>query len=77
MSTLFDVITVASLFAIVLAYFKFAAHDLRTLLSLLVSGVAFAIANQLGNAGYSVIGFLLIAAGLGYAFVVIRQKMEY
>lgn len=77
MGTLFDVITVTCFFAIVLAYFQFAAHDLRTVLNLLVSGVAFAVANQAGNAGYTVIATLLIVLGLGFAFVVIRQKMQH
>jgi len=49
------------------------ARQPRTLLHLLLAGIAFAVANQLGNAGYALFGAILIIAGIGYAIVVIRQ----
>jgi hypothetical protein len=76
MSTIFDVITVTGLFAVVLAYFRFAAHNLRVLAHLLVSAVAFAVANQAGNAGYWLTAALLIMLGAGYAFLVIRNAIQ-
>src|SRR5947209_4941257 len=60
METIFDIVTVGCLVAIALAYFRFAANNLRALLNLLISGVAFAVANQAGNAGYFLIATLLI-----------------
>ena len=77
METIFDVITVGCLFAIVLAYFWFAANNLRALLHLLISGAAFAVANQAGNAGYFLIATLLILAGIGYAAIIIRQAIQH
>ena len=49
------------------------ARQPRTLLHLLVAGIAFAVANQLGNAGYAFLGLILIIAGIGYAIIVIRH----
>jgi len=40
---------------------------------LLLAGISFAVANQLGNAGYDLLGSILIIAGIGYAVIVIRQ----
>ena len=73
MTTFFDVLTVACFAGLVIAYFQFTKHDTRTLMHLMVSGAAFAIANQMGNAGLSVFALILIAAGVGYAALVVQK----
>jgi hypothetical protein len=56
------------------AFFILTAREPRTLLHLLVVGAAFAIANQVGNAGYSVPAAILIIAGIAYATMIIRRR---
>ena len=71
--TLFDVITVACFIGLVIAYFKFTPRDdYRMLAQLLLSGAVFAVANQVGNAGFYLLASVLIVAGAGYALLVIR-----
>jgi hypothetical protein len=78
MITLFDFATVACFLALVGAYFLLTAQHPRTLLHLLLSGIAFAIANQLGNSGYFLSGAILIICGIGYAIIIIRaDRAEY
>ena len=73
MVTLFDFVTVACFLGMAGAYFMLTARQPRTLLQLLLAGISFAVANQLGNAGYDLLGSILIVAGIGYAIIVIRQ----
>ncbi len=73
MATFFDFATVACFLAVAGAFFFFTARQPRTLLHLLLGGIAFAIANQLGNAGYDLFGLILIAVGIAYSVVIIRQ----
>jgi hypothetical protein len=56
------------------AFFLLTSRHHRTLLHLLLSGIAFAVANQLGNAGYVISGWLLIFAGVGYAIIIVRAE---
>ena len=77
MTTAFDIVTVACLAATVLAYFYFVIHNLQTLLHLVIAGVAFAAANQLGNAGFVGFAVLLIVAGLAYAAIVLRHNARH
>lgn len=74
METLFDFVTVACFLGLVGAYFLFTAQRPRTLLHLLLSGIAFAVANQLGNAGYGAFAVILIIAGIGYAVMIARAE---
>jgi hypothetical protein len=74
MVTFFDVLTVTCFIGLVIAFFRFTNQDTRTLLQFLLSGIAFAIANQVGNAGSAVLAGVLAAAGVGYAFIIIRQQ---
>ena len=74
MVTLFDFATVASFLGLVGAYFLLTARRHRTLLHLLLSGIAFAVANQLGNAGYILSGVILIIACIGYAVIIVRAE---
>jgi hypothetical protein len=69
MVTLFDIVSVASFIGLVLAFFFWTERDNRTLLHFVISGAVFAVANQVGNAGQTIFAFVLIIAGIGYAFV--------
>lgn len=72
MSTFFDVITVTCFAGLVLAFFRFTDRETRTLLHFLLAGIVFAVANQVGNGGATILALILILAGAGYAFVVAR-----
>jgi nitrate/nitrite transporter NarK len=74
MATVFDYVTVACFLGMAGAFFILTAREPRTLLHLLVVGIAFAIANQVGNAGYTVLAVVLIIAGVAYAAMIIRQN---
>ena len=74
MTTAFDFLTVACFAGLVVAYFQFTERDIRTLLQLTVSGVAFAIGNQMGNAGLTIFGLVVILAGVGYGALVVKRK---
>ncbi len=76
MSTGFDFLTVGCFVCLVVAFFMLNERDPKTLGRVLVSGIAFAVANQLGNAGWTVLGLLLLATGGGYAAVVIAGSDE-
>lgn len=73
MFTLFDYVTVACFLVVAGAFFMLTNREPRTLLHLLLASVAFAVANQLGNAGYFYSALLLIVAGIGYAIITARQ----
>jgi len=72
--TLFDFATLACFLVMAGAFFVLTERRPRTLLRLLLSGIAFAVANQLGNAGYAFIGWILMIAGIGYAVMVVRHE---
>jgi hypothetical protein len=74
MTTFFDVVTVTCFAGLVLAFFQFTDRETRTLLHFLLAGIVFAVANQVGNAGVTVLALILILAGAGYAFLVIRNS---
>lgn len=75
MTTLFDVVTVGCFAALVLAFFQLTDRQTRTLLQLVLAGVVFAVANQLGNAGSAILAMVLILAGLAYAGIVVWNGM--
>jgi hypothetical protein len=74
MLTLFDFLTVACFIGVAIAFFLLTEREPRKLLHLLLSGVLFAVANQLGNAGSTLFGLILILAGIGYGVLVIRGQ---
>ena len=73
MATFFDFATVGCFLVMAGAFFFLTARQPRTLLHLLLAGALFAIANQLGNAGYVFFGLILMTLGVGYSAVVIRR----
>jgi hypothetical protein len=72
MATVFDVITVTAFVGLVIAYFRFSDREIRTLLYFGLAAVAFAVANQVGNAGHLLLATALIVAGTGFAAFVLR-----
>ena len=73
LATLFDFATLACFLGMAGAFFIWTERRPRTLLRLLLSGIVFAVANQLGNTGHAIIGWILLIAGIGYALIVIRH----
>lgn len=73
METVFDFLTVACFAGLVIIYFQFTKREARSLMHLMVSGAAFAIANQAGNAGLTSLALILIVAGAGYAALVVQK----
>jgi hypothetical protein len=71
METAFDFVTVACFAGVVIAYFKSARQNARTLLHLAVPALVFAVANQVGNSGLPVFALILILAGIGYAALIV------
>ena len=54
-------------------FFLLTEQNLRTLTHLFLCGIAFAVANQLGNAGSTILALILIVAAGVYAIFVIRE----
>ena len=70
MATLFDIVSVASFIGLALGFFLWTERDNRTLIHFVIAAIVLAVANQVGNAGQAVFGFVLIAAGIAYAVIV-------
>ncbi|WP_027534928.1 XrtV sorting system accessory protein [Bradyrhizobium sp. WSM3983] len=73
MATLFDIVTVTSFVGLVLAFFQFSDREMRTLMHLMLAGIVFAVANQVGNAGYFILAAGLILAGILFAVLAIKR----
>jgi hypothetical protein len=73
LATFFDVLTVTCFVALVIAYFQFTDRNTKTLINLMLAGIVFAVANQVGNAGGTFLAFVLILSGIGFAFLVVRR----
>ena len=71
MITGFDFLTVGCFVCLVAAFFLLTERDSRTLTHLFLCGIAFAVANQLGNAGSTVLALILIIAACAYAVFVV------
>lgn len=72
MITPFDFVTVACFIGLVITFFQFTSREPRLLLHFLLSGIVFAVANQVGNAGSTMLALLLILAGIVYAAIFLR-----
>lgn len=73
MATVFDVVTVTSFVGLVIAFFQFSDREIWTLMYLTLAGIVFAVANQVGNAGYYILASILVLAGIGFAALVIKR----
>ncbi len=74
MTTAFDFLTVACFFGLVTSFVLYTKRDVRTLMRMLMSAIAFAIANKAGNEGLIVLALVLIVAGAVYALLVVLRK---
>ena len=70
----FDYITVACFIGVVCAFLFLTDRSPKILAHLMIPAVAFAVANQLGNAGSTSFAAILIAAGVAYAVIAIRHN---
>lgn len=73
MTTFFDVITVTCFAGLVIAFFQFTERDTRTLVHFVLAGIAFGVANQVGNRSLTALAVILILVGVGYAVIVTRR----
>jgi hypothetical protein len=73
MSTVFDVVTITCFIGLVIAFFQFTDRESRTLVQFILAGIVFAVANQVGNAGSTVLAVILVFAGAGYAAMTARR----
>ena len=69
MASFFDGLTVICFIVLVVAFFRFTERDTPTLLRFILSGIAIATANQLGNRGYVGLGYILIIAAMGFGWL--------
>jgi hypothetical protein len=73
MVTFFDALTVTCFIGLVVAFFQFTERDTATLLRYILSGIVLAVANQLGNVGYVLLGYALVAAAIGYGWLFVSK----
>jgi hypothetical protein len=73
MTTFFDFITIACFVGMVIVFYQFTDREIRTLIHFMVTGVVFAVANQVGNAGSAVLATALIFAGVAYVVLLVRR----
>jgi len=73
MLTVYDFVTVTCFICVVLTYFMFTEGGTKVLAHFMLPAAAFAIANQLGNAGMNVLAVVLILAGIGYTYIIVRH----
>lgn len=78
MITVYDAVTVVCFICIVLTYFVFTDGGTKLLAHFMLPAVAFAIANQVGNAAgqsllMNLLAIILIAAGIGYTYLIVRH----
>jgi len=73
MTTFFDVVTVTCFVGMAIGFFQFTNRDLRTLIHLVLAGIVFAVANQVGNSGSTILALIMIVAGAGYAVLMVRR----
>jgi hypothetical protein len=73
MSTVFDIVSVVLFLSVVAAFLTLTDRQPGTVSRLLISSVAIAAGNYVGNAGQGLLAAALMAAGVVYAFIIVRQ----
>jgi hypothetical protein len=78
MHSVYDFVTVTCFICIVLTYFLFTEGGMKILGHFMLPALAFAIANQVGNhagddALMNVLAVILIVAGIGYTYIIVRH----
>jgi hypothetical protein len=74
METVFDVVTVICFVGLAIAFFRLTDRNTRTLVEFLLAALALAVANQIGNAGQTVLGLALILGSLGFVALATTAK---
>jgi hypothetical protein len=74
MATLFDVVTVTCFVGLVIAFFQFTDRETRTLMHFMLAGIVFAVANQVGNSGSTILALLLVVSGVIYPALIVLRK---
>ena len=74
MDTVFDVVTVTCFIGLVIAFFRLTDRNKRTLVEFMLATLALAVANQIGNAGQTVLGVALILGSLGFVALAAAAK---
>jgi len=69
MATFFDALTIVCFIGLVIAFFQFTERDTATLLRYMLSGIALAVANQVGNMCHVVLGCILVVAAMGFGWL--------
>jgi hypothetical protein len=80
MGTVYDIVTVTCFACIVLTYFMLTEGGPKVLAHFMLPAAAFMIANQVGNIAlkggpdwYHALAIVLIAAGIGYTYILVRH----
>ncbi len=73
MNSIFDIVSVALFFCGVAAFVFLTDRQPATVSRLLVSGVAVAVGNQLGNADHAFLAGALFVAAAVYAYIVVHS----
>jgi hypothetical protein len=74
MVTTFDVLSTVFFLGTAIGFFQLTDRAIKTLLHLTAPGIAFAMGNQLGNAGYTALASFLLLAGVVYAGLILWQN---
>ncbi len=69
MGSVYGIVTVTCFACVVVTYFMFPEGGAKVLAHFMLPAAAFAIANQLGNAGMNP----LITAGIVYTYIIVRH----
>jgi hypothetical protein len=73
MATFFDALTVSCFIGLVIAFFRFTERDTASLLRCMLCAISLAIANQLGNTGHMVLGYIVVVAAMGFGWLSFRK----
>jgi hypothetical protein len=80
MKTVYDFVTVICFICMAVTYFMFTEGGTKILAHFMVPAAAFAIANQVGNLALAgnnmplnILAVVLIVAGVGYTFIIVRH----
>ena len=73
MMTVYDFVTVTCFVCTVVTYFMFTEGGMKIPARFVLPAAAFAVANQVGNAGMNVLAVILIAAGVGYTYIIVKH----
>jgi hypothetical protein len=72
MGTVYDIVSVVLFLCVVAAFLILTDRQPGTVSRLLVSGIAIAVGNQIGNIGQGLLAAALMVAGCVYAFIIVR-----